>query len=158
MTDNLITDTTGLPVRLWLRLLTSTHMIEGEIRSKLRTTYDTTLPRFDVLAQLYRCPDGLRMGELSKLLMVTGGNITGIIDQLTQEGLVERATDPADRRAYIVRLTEKGSAEFEEMAASHREWIDDLLCGLGTEDQLALHNLLKTLRTSLEEKLNHDSE
>jgi DNA-binding MarR family transcriptional regulator len=156
VTDNLITDTTGLSLRLWLRLLTSTHMIENEIRSNLRTDYETTLPRFDVLAQLYRNPEGLRMGELSALLMVTGGNITGIVDQLVQENLVERVTDPRDRRAYNVKLTDKGNSEFTDMADAHRNWIDSLLDGLATEEQIALHDLLKTLRTSLEEKLNHD--
>lgn len=152
MSDNLITDTTRLSTRLWLRLLTSTHIIESEIRSQLRENFETTLPRFDVMAQLYRYPDGLRMGEISRLLMVTGGNITGIIDQLVRENFVERISDPNDRRAYIVKLTSRGKVEFERMADVHRGWVDSLLDGLTADEQSDLHRLLKKLRQSLEEK------
>src|SRR5664279_129601 len=91
----------SLSLRLWLRMLSCTKLIENEIRSSLRESFETTLPRFDVIAQLYRYPNGLRMGEISQLLMVTNGNITGIIEQLAQEGLVDRTTDPDDRRAYV---------------------------------------------------------
>lgn len=156
MSDNLITDSTRLSTRLWLRLLTSTHIIESEIRSQLREKFDTTLPRFDVMAQLYRYSDGLRMGKLSELLMVTGGNITGIIEQLVNENLVERLSDPHDRRAYIVKLTDKGKQEFERMADVHRGWVDSLLDGLTTDEQDELYNLLKKLRQSLEEKRHNN--
>lgn len=156
MSDNLITDTTRLSTRLWLRLLTSTHIIESEIRSQLRESFDTTLPRFDVMAQLYRYGEGLRMGEISKLLMVTGGNITGIIDQLTHENLVKRVVDPNDRRAFIVKLTQKGVRHFEQMATVHHTWVESLLDGLTPDEQADLHDLLKKLRHSLEEKRNND--
>jgi DNA-binding MarR family transcriptional regulator len=144
---------TALSLRLWLRLLSCTKLIENEIRSSLRDSFDTTLPRFDVMAQLYRYPDGLRMGEISQLLMVTGGNVTGIIDQLVQDNLVERTTDPEDRRAYKVRLTQSGLTTFEAMALQHREWVHELTGGLEEGEQQELFNLLTHLRDSVNEKL-----
>ncbi len=95
-------------LRLWLRLLTCTMLIEGRIRSRLRERFATTLPRFDLMAQLERHPEGLRMGELSRRMMVTGGNVTGITAALVAEGLVERRAIPGDRRAHAVRLTAAG--------------------------------------------------
>jgi len=144
-------DTSAL--RLWLRILSCTKLIEGEIRGNLREAFDTTLPRFDVMAQLHRYPGGLRMGDISQLLMVTNGNITGIIDQLAQEGLVERKTDPNDRRAFVVKLTPAGMTAFEEMAALHRDWVVDLMDGLTDDEQHELQNLLTKLRDSMQEKL-----
>ncbi|MDQ7026350.1 MAG: MarR family transcriptional regulator [Anaerolineae bacterium] len=138
---------------LWLRMLTCTRMIENQIRRQLRESFETTLPRFDVMAQLERNRDGLRMGEISKLLLVTSGNITGIIDQLVKENLVERSPDPHDRRAYQVKLTEKGIAAFDEMAILHRGWIADLNAGLSDEEQKILHGLLEKLNESLQEKI-----
>ncbi len=151
MSEALKLDTSAL--RLWLRLLGCTRLIENEIRSKLREAFDTTLPRFDVMAQLHRYPDGLRMGDVSQRLMVTNGNITGIIDQLVQEGLVERTADPNDRRAYVVKLTLAGMSTFEEMAALHRDWVVDLTGGLTDEEQHQLQGLLTKLRDSIQEKL-----
>lgn len=153
MTDTLITDTTHLSLRVWLRLLTCTHMIETEIRGRLREEFSTTLPRFDVLAQLYRYPDGLRMGALSKLLMVSGGNVTGIVDQLVGEELVERLQDPQDRRAYVVRLTAQGRVSFVEMAEAHHGWIAGLFDELIVDEQEEVLSLLKKLRVSLEKKV-----
>lgn len=143
----------SLSLRLWLRLLSCTRLIENDIRKDLRESFDTTLPRFDVMAQLYRYPGGLRMTEISRLLMVTNGNVTGIIDGLAQEGLAERTTDGDDRRAYIVRLTAAGSAAFEEMASQHRDWVDGLLGGLDDREREQLFNLLSKLRDSLYAKL-----
>jgi DNA-binding MarR family transcriptional regulator len=147
--NELKVDTVAL--RLWLRLLGCTRLIENEIRGKLRESYEITLPRFDVMAQLYRYPEGLRMGEISQLLMVTGGNITGIIEQLVQEGLVLRVTDPNDRRAYTVRLSESGKTSFEAVALQHRAWVNDLMGGLEASEQEDLYRLLNKLRQSLED-------
>lgn len=141
-------------LRLWLRMLSCTRLIENDIRQDLRESFDTTLPRFDVMAQLYRYPDsGLRMSEISRLLMVTNGNITGIIDGLAQEGLAERTTDGDDRRATIVRLTADGVSAFEAMAIQHRGWVDGLLGGLDDDEREQLFNLLTKLRDSLYAKL-----
>jgi DNA-binding MarR family transcriptional regulator len=106
-------------LRLWLRLLTCTQLVEKQVRGALREQFDTTLPRFDLMAQLERVPEGLRMNELSRRLMVTGGNVTGITDQLVAEGLVERMEVAGDRRAYRVRLTARGRQSFHAMARAH---------------------------------------
>jgi DNA-binding MarR family transcriptional regulator len=129
-------------LRLWLRLLTCTQLVEKQVRSLLRERFDTTLPRFDLMAQLERSPDGLKMNELSRRMMVTGGNVTGITDQLVSEGLVERIDVEGDRRAYRVRLTAKGRKQFNEMARRHEEWIVDAFAGLTDKDIATLHKLL----------------
>ena len=136
-------------LRLWLRLLTCTLLIERRVRERLRERFATTLPRFDLMAQLERAPDGLRMGELSRRMMVTGGNVTGITDQLVAEGLVERRAIPGDRRAQAVRLTAKGRRTFDAMAAEHERWIVDLLGGLHASDRDRLHALLGRLKTTI---------
>ncbi len=136
-------------LKLWLRMLSCTVRIENEIRSRLRTTFGITLPRFDLMAQLERHPRGLRMGELSKRMMVTGGNITGITDQLERELLVERVPDPKDRRAYSVTLTEAGRRAFAEMAAVHEGWIAELLQDISGEDKGTLIELLSQMKRHL---------
>ena len=136
-------------LRLWLRLLTCTLLIERRIRGRLRERFRTTLPRFDLMAQLERNPEGLRMGELSRRMMVTGGNITGITDQLAAEGLVERRPIPGDRRAQAVRLTAKGRRAFDAMAAAHERWIIELLSGLGTADRDRLYLMLGRLKATI---------
>ena len=129
-------------LRLWLRLLSCSQLIEKQIRGLLREQFDTTLPRFDLMAQLEREPEGLRMNELSRRLMVTGGNVTGITDQLAAEGLVERAAVEGDRRAYRVRLTPKGREDFQRMAQAHEQWIVQAFATLAPQDRAQLHQLL----------------
>ena len=129
-------------LRIWLRLLTCTQMIERVVRSRLRERFGTTLPRFDLMAQLERHPEGLKMNELSRRLMVTGGNVTAIVDQLEKEGLVERLDEPDDRRAFRIRLTRTGEKSFTEMAAAHEEWVVDMLSGLSRREQDDLLRLL----------------
>jgi DNA-binding MarR family transcriptional regulator len=136
-------------LRLWLRLLACTTRVESVIRNRLRSEFGTTLPRFDLLAQLEREPEGLTMGELSQRLMVTGGNVTGITDQLEGEGLVVRADDPGDRRAYRVRLTAAGRRQFRRMAATHEAWIVELFEGWSAEQKVQVHGLLATLKQHL---------
>ena len=138
-------------LRLWLRLLTCSQLIERHVRSRLRERFGTTLPRFDLLSQLERHPRGLKMSELSRLLMVTGGNVTGIVDQLVKEGLVERVDDAEDRRAWRVTLTRAGGKAFAEMARAHEEWVIELLGGLTRKESEALMQLLARLKqTTLE--------
>jgi DNA-binding MarR family transcriptional regulator len=129
-------------LRLWLRLLSCTQHIERHVRTALREQFDTTLPRFDLMAQLERAPQGLKMNELSRRLMVTGGNITGITDQLVAEGLVERMSVEGDRRAYLVRLTAEGLKSFEVMARAHETWITQAFEGLTEKERVQLHKLL----------------
>jgi DNA-binding MarR family transcriptional regulator len=129
-------------LRLWLRLLTCTQIIEKQVRGGLRERFDTTLPRFDLMAQLERAPDGLKMNELSRRMMVTGGNVTGITDQLAAEGLVDRVDVEGDRRAYRVRLTAKGRKLFHDMAHQHERWIVEAFAGLSDKEISTLHKLL----------------
>ena len=136
-------------LRLWLRLLACTSLIEREVRARMRRQFAMTLPRFDVLAQLDRHADGLSMGALSDRLMVSAGNITGLIDRLAAEGLVERESRPGDRRTVHVRLTAKGKQSFDAMTPTHHAWIADLLAGLDRRDRQTLHELLGRLKTSL---------
>jgi len=133
-------------LRIWLRLLTCTQLIERRVRSGLREQFATTLPRFDLMAQLERHPEGLKMGELSRMLMVTGGNITAIVDQLEKEGLVERL-DAADRRAWLVRLTSPGKKNFAEMARTHEEWVVEMLSGLTRREHDELLKLLAKVKS-----------
>jgi DNA-binding MarR family transcriptional regulator len=129
-------------LRLWLRLLTCTQLVEKEVRTMLRERFDTTLPRFDLMAQLERAPAGLKMNELSRRMMVTGGNVTGITDQLVGEGLVERIDVEGDRRAYRVRLTPKGRKMFNDMARQHEDWIVEAFSALTEKEIGILHKLL----------------
>jgi DNA-binding MarR family transcriptional regulator len=129
-------------LRLWLRMLTCTQLVEKQIRSGLRERFETTLPRFDLMAQLERATGGLKMSELSRRMMVTGGNVTGITDQLVAEGLVERVDVEGDRRAYRVRLTTKGRRQFNEMAQQHESWILQAFSTLNEKDIATLHKLL----------------
>lgn len=136
-------------LRLWLRLLSCTNLITAHIRGKLRETFDITLPRFDVMAQIARSPDGLRLGELSVRMMVTGGNLTGIIDALVADGLVTRETVPTDRRAAVVRLSKTGQKAFVKMAAEHETWLAELFAGLKPEDLSAMTHELDALKQAV---------
>jgi DNA-binding MarR family transcriptional regulator len=133
-------------LRLWLRMLTCTNLIESHVRARLRTRFDTTLPRFDLAAQLARMPEGLKMGEVSRRLMVTSGNVTGLVDQLESEGLVERFDDPEDRRAVRIRLTRAGAQWFRAMAVEHEKWIVGLFGELTVQERASLFRLLARVK------------
>ena len=133
-------------LKLWLRLLTCTNMIEAEVRGRLRSEFDTTLPRFDLMAQLERAPEGLKMSELSQRMMVTGGNVTGITDGLEKEGLVIREVDPTDRRVFRVKLTVEGQKQFRRMASEHEQWIIGLFEGMSVKHKNQLTELLGDLK------------
>lgn len=147
--DTRLTDGHHESLRLWLRLLTCTHLVETHVRKALAKEFKTTLPRFDLMAQLERAPLGLQMGELSRRMLVTGGNVTGIVDQLERSGLIVRTEDPADRRAYLVKLTKEGRRLFAQMAAEHETWIVKLFSGIPKREQRALHESLSRLRGQL---------
>jgi DNA-binding MarR family transcriptional regulator len=133
-------------LRLWLRLLTCANLVEGEIRSRLRAEFDTTLPRFDLMAQLLRAPKGMKMGELSRHMMVTNGNITGITDQLEKEGLVMRTKVATDRRSSVIRLTPLGRKTFTRMARAHEAWVKELFSALPESSRNALFQALGELK------------
>ena len=134
-------------LRLWLRLLSCTTRIEDTIRQRLREQFGITLPRFDLMAQLEREAQGLSMSELSRRMMVTGGNVTSIVDQLEKEQLVQRQTQVGDRRSFTVSLTEAGRSAFAAMALAHEGWVVELLSPLAEPEQTQLHHLLGTLKS-----------
>jgi len=137
-------------LRLWIRLLRASRTIEAELRERLKKEFDTTLPRFDVMAALYRCPEGMLMSDLSRFLLVSNGNVTGIVDRLVSEGLVMRARRNGDRRTSMVRLTDTGVVQFRAMAAAHEGWIGELLGGVGEEETRRLATMLKSFRSNWE--------
>lgn len=141
-------------LRLWLRLLTCTTMIEGEIRSRLRDQFDFTLPRFDMLAQLDKAPSGMTLGELSQRMMVSNGNVTGLVERMVAQGLIERRPDPNDRRAQIVTLTAEGRKSFRAMARTHEDWIAGIFSGLTSGEIDELMNLLAKTKNSAREAKN----
>ena len=139
-------------LRLWLRLHSCTNRVEDKIRQRLRESFGITLPRFDLMAQLERHPDGLTMGELSRRMMVTGGNITTIVDQLEKEKLVMRVVGVNDRRSFTVKLTQAGRDAFTDMAISHEAWVADIFEGLSVNQQADLHNLLGAMKKNLQKQ------
>ncbi len=138
-------------LRLWLRLLTCTNLIEGEIRARLRQHFGVTLPRFDLMAQLEKAPDGMTLGELSRRMMVSNGNVTGLVERLLESGLVERRPHATDRRAVVVALTPSGRKSFADMATAHAEWIAELCAGLPPPDLAQLMRLLGRLKSQVKE-------
>ena len=135
-------------LRLWLRLLTCTTLIENEVRRRLRDQFDITLPRFDLLAQLDRAPNGMTLGELSQRMMVSNGNITGLVDRLTEQGLIRRRPAPNDRRVQIVNLTPEGQRFFRAMASENADWIGQLFAGLSPSDVSSLMAALAKTKSS----------
>ncbi len=136
-------------LKLWLRMLACTTQIEAEIRRRLRLHFDISLPRFDYMAQLFRHRGGVKMSQLSRQLMVTTGNVTGLTDELERDGLVQREADPTDRRAWRVNLTPKGRHSFEAMATEHEKWVLELFGGLDGKTVQQLHRSLGRLRVQM---------
>jgi DNA-binding MarR family transcriptional regulator len=138
----------GDELRLWLRLLTCTTLIEGEVRSRLRERFDVTLPRFDLMAQLDKVPEGMTLSDVSKRMMVSNGNVTGLVERLVESGHLDRRTSDADRRVQVIRLTKAGRAEFRKMAAEHELWIADVFGDLTPKDVRELMRLLAKTKAS----------
>lgn len=139
-------------LRLWLKLLKASRLIEDEVRRRARKELQSTLPRFDVMSALHRNPAGLKMSAISRQLRVSNGNITGIVDKLTEEGLVVRVAIPGDRRASLVRLTTIGISVFENHAAAHEAWIDELLGQLDLDDIEGMTMRLDQFTTGLDKE------
>lgn len=142
-------------LRIWLRMLSTTKLISQEIRRRLRVEFGATLPQFDLLAQLYREPEGLRLGEISKRTMVTNGNITGLVARLEEDGLIYRETPGDDRRVTVARLTDAGRSAFAEMASAHELWIHELMADI---DQSAVSTLIGTMDQLQRSVRNHLSD
>lgn len=133
-------------LRLWLRTLRAVRSVEGRLRERLRAEFGTTLPRFDVMATLYAAPEGLRMSELSRLLVVSNGNVTGVVDRLVAEGLLHRCAVEGDRRAVRIRLTPAGLALAEAMIAAHRGWIDAALAAVDRDAAAEAGRVMRAIR------------
>ena len=150
--ETAVAEADRLQLRLWLRLLTCTDLIEDRVRGRLRNAFATSLPRFDVLAQLDRAQDGLTLSALSSRLMVSNGNVTGLVDAMVRDGLVERRPNPADGRSALISSTEAGAALFADMAPAHQGWIDSLMVGLSRAEMVLLLELLGKLKQSVREE------
>ena len=141
-------DDHGDELRLCLRLLTCTNLIEGEVRRRLRERFDVTLPRFDLMAQLDKAPDGMTLSDVSKRMMVSNGNVTGLVERLVESGHIDRRTSETDRRVQVIRLTKLGRAEFRKMAAEHEIWIANIFSDLTEKDVRELMRLLGKAKLS----------
>ncbi|WP_066796666.1 MarR family winged helix-turn-helix transcriptional regulator [Sphingomonas soli] len=144
----------GLPddrdnVRLWLRLLTCTRIIEKSVKRGFADEYNSTLPRFDVMAALERRPEGMTMGQLSKALLVSNGNVTGVVQVLVRDRYVSLTPSPTDGRSSVARLTRLGRDHFAVLAEAHRNWVETMLAGLGREDRSQLYQSLGVLKDLL---------
>jgi DNA-binding MarR family transcriptional regulator len=135
-------------LRLWLRLFTCKMLIEGEVRRRLRDAFDVTLPRFDLMAQLERAPNGMTLGELSQRMMVSNGNVTGLVDRLVAQGLIDRRPSPTDRRAPIVSLTAEGRKFFRSLARANADWVAEIFADLSTDEIDKLMHLLDKTKAS----------
>lgn len=144
-------------LRLWLRMLTCTNLIETTIRRRLRDGFDETLPRFDLMAQLDRAQDGMTLSELAQRMMVSNGNLTALVERLVDAGHLTRRASPTDRRAQMVALTASGRRAFRKMAAAHEDWIADLMAGLNAKDVADLMRALGKLKTSARRAADKDN-
>ena len=142
-------------LRLWLRLLTCTTLIENDVRRRLRENFDVTLPRFDLLAQLDRTPNGMTLGELSQRMMVSNGNITGLVERLVEQGLIRRKPSPTDRRVQVVSLTAEGRRFFRAMARENADWIGQIFADLSHDDVSTLMSALAKTKASARKALGH---
>ena len=142
-------------LRLWLRLLTCATLIENGVRRRLRDSFDMTLPRFDLMAQLDKTPDGLTLGELSQRMMVSNGNVTSIVEALVGQGLLDRKTSTTDRRSQLVSLTAEGRRDFRRMAAAHEGWIAEIFEGLAPAEEEQLMGLLGKAKISARRALEN---
>ncbi|MGJ3261661.1 MAG: MarR family winged helix-turn-helix transcriptional regulator, partial [Salinarimonas sp.] len=135
-------------LRLWLRRRTLSTRIESEVRRRLRERFDVTLPRFDLMAQLVRAPDGMTLSDVSKRMMVSNGNVTGLVERLVESGHVDRRVSETDRRAQVISLTDAGRAEFRAMAVEHETWIAEMVGGLDEAEVETLMGLLGKVKAS----------
>jgi len=140
-------------LRLWLRLLACEGLVEQTVRTRLRNTFDITLPQFDVLSELEHAAETLTMSQLSQKLMVSNGNVTGVVDRLQRDGYVRREASPTDRRVQYIALTEKGVSSFQEMARVHEQWITELFADMSTAEIKTLLADLGKAKASVAAKL-----
>jgi DNA-binding MarR family transcriptional regulator len=140
-------------LRLWIRLLRATRIVEAQTRELFKERFNVTVPRFDVLAALYRKPEGMLMSEISRFLLVSNGNVTGIVDRLVSDGFVVRSQRNGDRRTSFVRLTTAGRAAFAEMSAAHEGWIDRLFGAVSEREADQISAKLRSFRSDWESEI-----
>lgn len=146
----------GDDLRVWLRILACSTLIDTEVRRRLREEFDFTLPRFDLLAQLDRADKGMLLSEISRRMMVSAGNLTALVERMVESGHIKRTVSPSDRRAQIISMTPAGRTAFRKMARRHAEWISDLFADLSASEKTALLNQLGKLKSSLRRALSQD--
>jgi len=139
-------------LRLWLRLLSCEDLAEQQIRSRMRREFGVTLPQFDVLSVLEHASAPLTMSQLSKELMVSNGNVTGVVDRLVRDGFVVRTPSPNDRRVQYIELTASGLTRFAAMAGQHESWVAELFSTLDGKEIDTLTGLLRKTRDSISER------
>ena len=132
-------------LKMWIRLLGVTRAAESELREFLRVKHNTTLPRFDVMAALYRRGEGATMSELSRMLLVSNGNATAVVDRLEKDGVVRRTASETDRRTAYVTLTPGGLKQFETLAAEHEAKVNAMFADVTDADLDILAPLLKRM-------------
>ena len=143
-------------LKLWLRLLATTKLMSQEIRRRLRREFGATLPQFDLLAQLYREKDGLRLGELSSRTMVTNGNVTGLVERLEADDTIIRERLEDDRRVTVARLTEKGRVHFKAMAEAHERWVKEMMADVDPAIISSLLTQVGHVKDSVQHHLSED--
>ncbi len=146
-----------LELRLWLRMLACVNLVSAELRRRLRIDFDVTLPQFDVLAQLYREPEGLRLSDLSRRMMVTKGNVTGLVDTLVAAGFIARESVQEDRRAQNIRLTKPGRTLFARMAAAHEGWLSEFFADVDADSKADLLSELESVKRSILQQTGDDA-
>jgi len=137
-----------LAVSAWVRLLKAHGLVLRELRRRIPE--QLTLPQFDVVVQLHRRPEGMTSRELTRELLVTPGNVTGLVDRLSRMGLVQRRPVPGDRRAVRMVLTPRGRRVARRAIPRHRRDVEALLSSLSPSDLARLRLLLGRLSRSLE--------
>ena len=136
-------------LRFWYRAYSAVSAVEREISARLRERFGASLARFDLMAHLFAAPDGLTMGQLTRKLLVSGGNTTGLVERLAREGLAAREVDAQDRRVYRVALTARGRALFQDMAEEHEAWVNEILGDLDPQEMARATALLARVRRRL---------
>lgn len=138
-------------LKLWIELLRYSSKLEQIIDDKLRQNYGQNISRFDVLSQLVREHDtGLTVGELAGRLIASKGNITGLLDRMRKDDLINKQTKSDDKRSYMVQITEKGLNLFNEMAENNALWVEQALKSLDVDNMKDFTQFLNEARNSLD--------
>jgi DNA-binding MarR family transcriptional regulator len=139
-------------LRVWLRMLGATTIMQKLIQNYLKVRFDSTLPRFDVMSALDRQDGPITMSELSDKLLVSNGNVSGLVSRLVKDGMMTREVDPHDRRTQRVELSSTGREAFHAMAIEHEKLVDSLFSDLSDAQMEELLHLTTILNATLHAK------